>query len=387
MLQDQNILRIPGPTPIPPSVQRAMNQGMIGHRSEDFKQLLQHIVPRLKPIFGTEEDILLLTGSGSAGLETAIVNTLQPNEEVLVLVSGAFGERFVKICEEYQLRVHRLDTEWGLAVEPQKVKQILEEQPQIKAVFATYCETSTAVINPIALLAQTVRENSDALFIMDGVSCIGAIEMKMDEWGVDIVVTGSQKAFMLPTGLAFIAVSQRAWSVIESNPQPRFYLDLRKYLSSLTDYSTPFTPAVSLIQGLQQVLQLLEDEGLEQVYRRHALMKEMMRAACRALALPLLTTEKDAAPTVTAIKPTDFQADELRAILKKEFALTVAGGQQHLKGKIVRFGHMGYCSPLDVIQMISALEIALKRLNTNIELGQGLKAAQEVYYNDQKNID
>lgn len=380
MLKDQHFLRIPGPTPIPPSVQRAMNQEMIGHRSKDFIQLLQSIGPRLKPIFGTEQEILLLTGSGSAGLETAVVNTLQTNEEVLVLVTGAFGDRFAKICAEYQLHVHRLDTEWGAAIDPEQVKQKLAQHPNIKGVFATYCETSTTVVNPIAQLAQTIREHSSALFIVDGVSCIGAMEMKMDEWGVDIVVTGSQKAFMLPTGLAFLAVSERAWKVIEQNPQPRFYLDLKKYRSSLSEFSTPFTPAVSIIQGLQQALQLLEEEGLQQVFKRHELMKNMTRAACRALDLPLLTSDQDAAPTVTGIKPTTFQADELRGLLKQEFALTVAGGQQQLKGKIVRLGHMGYCSPLDVIQMIGALEIALKRINHTFELGQGLKAAQEAYY-------
>ncbi|GAA0367138.1 pyridoxal-phosphate-dependent aminotransferase family protein [Bacillus horti] len=380
MLPDHQTLRIPGPTPIPPSVQKAMAQGMIGHRSSDFKQLLQEISPRLKPIFGTTHEVLLLTNSGTAGLEAAVVNSLQPHDEVLVLVTGAFGERFVKICETYQAHVHRLDVQLGRSVQPEQVSEFLKQYPKVKAVFVTYCETSTAVLNPVAEIATAIHDVSDALVIVDGVSCVGAVPMQMDEWGIDIVVTGSQKAFMLPTGLSFIAISEKAQKIIDQNKQPRFYLDLRKYRDSIKEFSTPFTPAVSLIQGLQQTLNLFEEEGLEQVFKRHVLMRDMTRAACRALNLPLLTSDEDASPTVTAIRPIDFQADELRGILKKEFGITIAGGQQQLQGKIFRLGHMGYCAPSDVLQYISAVEIALKRLKVEIELGQGLKAAQEVYY-------
>jgi aspartate aminotransferase-like enzyme len=379
MLADQKILRIPGPTPIPPSVTRAMSQGMIGHRSEDFKQVMTKVTPRLQPIFGTTQDVLVVTGSGTSALEAAVVNILSQGDHVLILVSGAFGDRFVKICKTYELNTHLIDSTWGEAVDPTQVKDYLLQHPEIKAVFATYCETSTAVLNPIAEIGQVVKEASNALFVVDGVSCVGAVETQMDKWSIDILVTGSQKAFMLPTGLAFIALSERAWGKVDQNTLPRFYLDLRRYKKSLEEDSTPFTPAVSLILGLDQVLNLIEEEGLTQVIQRHQLMKDMTRAAFRALGLPLLTSDQDASPTVTAVRPTNFKADSLRSLLRKEFGLTIAGGQQHLKGEIFRIGHMGYCSPLDALQSINAIELCLAKLDVNVELGKGTTAAQEVY--------
>ncbi|MET3699030.1 aspartate aminotransferase-like enzyme [Bacillus oleivorans] len=384
MLTDHQILRIPGPTPIPPSVQRAMNLPMIGHRGEETSELLKRIHPRLKPIFGTEQEVLILAGSGTAGLETAVVNTTQAGDEVLVLVTGSFGDRFAKICETYQLKIHRLDVPWGDAVDPEQVNAYLQNHPSIKVVFATYCETSTGVLNPIQEIASAIQSASDALFIVDGVSCIGGVKAKMDEWGIDILVTGSQKAFMLPTGLAFVAASERAWKVIEENPQPRFYLDLRKYRDNLAKYTTPFTPALSLLFGLEQALNLLETEGLENVYKRHQLMMEMTREACQALDLPLLTADDTASPTVTAIYPEDFEADQLRKVLKTEFGLSFAGGQNHLKGKIFRIGHMGYCTPADVLQFISLLELGLQQIGVKRDFGKGTIAAQTIYLERRK---
>ncbi|MBP1947474.1 pyridoxal-phosphate-dependent aminotransferase family protein [Virgibacillus litoralis] len=379
MLSDQQLLRIPGPTPIPPSVQRAMSQPMIGHRGQETKQLLKKIKPKLKPIFGTEQDVAIITGSGTAGLEAAVVNTVRPGDEVLVIATGAFGERFVKITDAYQIKTHRYDVEWGEAVTPDDVKEYLTKYPTIKAVFATFCETSTGVLNPVQKLAQVVHSHSDALFIVDGVSCIGGVECKMDEWGIDLLVTGSQKAMMLPAGLTFIAASDRAWKTIEQNEQPRFYLDLKKYRDNLEKDSTPFTPALSLLLGLEQVLTLMNEEGLQQIHERHRLMMEMTRAAFRALNIPLLTSDIAASPTVTAIKPADFEAEALRRVLKEEFGLAVAGGQQHMKGEIFRIGHMGYCSPADVLQTISIVEISLRKIGKDIELGKGTQAAQEIY--------
>lgn len=281
MLSEQQILRIPGPSPIPPSVQRSMSQPMIGHRGQETKELLQRIKPKLKPIFGTEQEVLILTGSGTAGLETAVANTVKPGDEVLVIITGAFGDRFAKICNEYQLKTHRLDIPWGEAVLPETVQEYMEKHPNLKAVFVTFCETSTGVVNPVQELAKRVHTYSDALFIVDGVSCVGGVETKMDEWGIDLLVTGSQKAMMLPAGLTFVAASDHAWKVIEENQQPRFYMDLKKYRDNAAEDSTPFTPAVSLLFGLEQTLQLIEEEGLKQVYARHQLMMEMTRAAFR----------------------------------------------------------------------------------------------------------
>ncbi|GAB3803291.1 pyridoxal-phosphate-dependent aminotransferase family protein [Virgibacillus kimchii] len=382
MLKEQQLLRIPGPTPIPPSVQRAMSQQMIGHRDQETKELIQRIKPQLKPVFGTEEEVMIIAGSGTAALETAVVNTVKPGDEVLVIITGSFGDRFAKICDAYEITVHRLETPWGDAADPKSVTSFLEEHDNIKAVFATYCETSTGVLNPVDKLAETVHNHSDALFIVDGVSCLGAVKSKMDTWGIDLLVTGSQKAMMLPPGLAFIAASKRAWKVIEENPHPRFYLDLKKYRDNLANDSTPFTPAISLLFGLEKALEQMHDEGLQEIYTRHQLMMNMTRTAFRELGIPLLTADEAGSPTVTAMQPEDFKADELRKILKKEFGLSIAGGQNHLKGKIFRIGHMGYCSPADILQAISLIEIGLRKIGKQIELGKGVQAAQKMYINN-----
>lgn len=379
MLSDTNLLRIPGPSPIPPSVQRAMNQPMIGHRGKETKALLQRIRPKLKPVFGTEQEVMIVTGSGTSGLEAAVVNTATAGDEVLVIVTGAFGDRFAKICQAYQMVVHRLDVPWGEAIDPEQVKDFLQNNPQLKVVFSTYCETSTGVLNPVKEVSKVVHENSKALSVVDGVSCVGGVDTQMDKWEIDILVTGSQKAMMLPGGLTFLAASERAWKVIEANKQSRFYLDLRKYRNNLLDDSTPFTPGLSLLFGLEQALTLLEEEGLQEVYRRHQMMMEMTRGAFKALEIPLLTVDKDASPTVTAIRPEDFDAEALRKQVKQEFGLAMAGGQQHLKGKIFRIGHMGYCEPADVLQFVNIIEIGLQRLGKTVIPGQGAAGAQEVY--------
>lgn len=379
MLPDQLILRIPGPTPIPPSVQRAMSQPMIGHRGEDTSTMIQTMGPKLKAIFGTKQDVAILAGSGTAGMETAIVNTVQPGDEVLVIVTGAFGDRFGKICEAHHIHTHRLEVEWGQSINPAEVKSYLESNGSIKAIFTTYCETSTGVLNPIKEVAEAIREVSDALLIVDGVSCVAGVETRMDDWGIDVLVTGSQKAFMLPAGLTFVAASERAWNIIEKNERPRFYFDLSTYRKNLQKDTTPFTPAVSLLFGLEQVLNLIDSEGLTQVYDRHQLMMNMTRAAFQALDIPLLATDQDASPTVTAVLPADFSAEDLRKVVKQEFNLILAGGQQHLSGKIFRIGHMGYCSPADVLQIIGAIEVGLMKIGKSIELGKGTAAAQQIY--------
>ena len=381
MLKEQHFLRIPGPSPIPPGVQRTMTQQMIGHRDQDTKELIQRIKPQLKPIFGTEQEVIMIAGSGTAALETAVVNAARPGDEVLVIVTGSFGDRFAKVCEAYGMTTHRLDIEWGNAADPETVKELLTKHSSIKAVFATYCETSTGVLNPVEALAETVHNHSDALFIADGVSCLGAVETKMDTWGIDILVTGSQKAMMLPPGLAFIAVSKRAWEVIENNSHPRFYLDLRKYRDNLAKDSTPFTPPISLLFGLEEALTQMHEEGLPEVYARHEVMMNMIRTGFTELEIPLLTKDEAASPTVTAMKPDDFESDKLRQVLKESFHLSIAGGQNHLKGKIFRIGHMGYCSPADILQTISLMEIGLHKIGKEIELGKGVRAAQEIYMN------
>ena len=384
MLVDQQILRIPGPTPIPPSVQRAMNQPMIGHRSADTAALLENVRPKLRKVFGTSEEVAIIASSGTGGMETAFVNAIHPGEEVLVIVTGAFGERFAQICEAHHAKVHRLNIEWGHAASPEQIQSYVKENPAIRAVLITYCETSTGVLNPIRDIAKAVHAVSDALIIIDGVSSIAGVQLELDDWGIDIAVTGSQKAFMLPAGLAFVACSQRAWEKIETNPRPKFYFDLKKYRSNIEKNTTPFTPASSLLFGLEEVLNLVEKEGLENIYRRHLLMMNMTRAAMKALQLPLLTEDASASPTVTAVHPNTFKAADFRKILQREFNLVIAGGQQHLADEIFRIGHMGYCSVADVLQTISAIEIALQKIGHQSQLGAGTAAAQKVYLQEEK---
>ncbi|MED1666866.1 pyridoxal-phosphate-dependent aminotransferase family protein [Brevibacillus laterosporus] len=379
MFKEKIILRIPGPTPIPPRVQQAMNRPMIGHRSGQFSQILSDVAEKIKPVFGTAQQVYVLAGSGTSALEMSVVNTLQAGDEAIVTISGAFGERFAKICERYQIKVHRLEVAWGEAITPELLQDFLMQHSMAKAVFATYCETSSGVLNPIPELSQVVKTHSNALFIVDAVSCLGAVPCEMDEWGLDIVVTGSQKAFMLPTGLAFIAVSEQAWKRIEQITPQAFYLDLKAYRKSMAEQTTPYTPAVSLMFGLEEVVAMLDEEGLPQVFARHELMKKMTRAAMRALGLPLMTADAYASPTVTSVDPGDlFNAEELRKILRTKYNVIIAGGQQHLKGKIFRIGHMGYCDPQDMLTVISLIEISLQQIGYETTLGAGVRAAQEV---------
>ncbi len=379
MFPEQTILRIPGPTPIPPSVQSAMQRPMIGHRGTEINELLQSIQKRIKPLFGTKEDVLLIAGTGTAALEAAVENTVSAGEEVLVLVSGAFGDRFAKICDAFGMNVRRLEVPWGDAVRPGDVTEQLKKYPHIKAVFMTHCETSTSVLNPIEKLTKAIRAESDALIIVDGVSSIGGTPTYMDEWGVDIYVAGSQKALMAPAGLACVAIGPRGWKRIEVNKAPRFYFDFLAYRKSLERNFTPFTTAISLLYGLDASLKVIEKEGVDVVFERHHLMRDMTRAALEALDLPLLAEEEFGALTVTAFKPYDIDAEKLRTYLRETFSLQLAGGQQHLDGRVVRIGHMGYCTPADILQTISLLEIGLEALGKNIKRGNGVAAAQDVY--------
>lgn len=379
MMQNPDLLRSPGPTPIPSSVQLAMQKPMIGRRGKEIKSLLNNLKQKVKTIFGTNEEVLFISGSGTSGMEAAVVNTCSRKEEVLVIVTGEFGERMAEVCEANELIVHRMIVEWGNSVKPNDVKEFLKENPQIKSVFVTYCETSTGVLNPIAEISSVVHNHSEALVVVDGVSAIGGVECKMDEWGIDICFTASQKAMMLPPGLCLIAISSRAWEVIESNKQPRYYMDLRSYRNGLIVNATPYTTVTSLLFGLEEVLDLFEDEGLQNVLHRHIIMKEMLRGAFKSLNIPLLTSDQDASPTITTILTEHINGEKLRKYLKDEFGLELANGINHLRDKSIRIGHMGYCTPADILQIVSLFEIALLDSGVEITPGQGVGVAQKIY--------
>ncbi|MDR7080704.1 aspartate aminotransferase-like enzyme [Neobacillus niacini] len=376
-----NILRHPGPTPIPKKVQLAMNHDMISHRTEEFVRLYQETTNRVKPIFGTAQDILLLPSGGTAALEAAAVNTVSPGEEVVVITVGAFGNYFVSICEKYGFHVHKLEKNWGEACTEDELIEFLKPLSNVKAVFATYNETSTGILNPIEKLAKVVRTHSDALFIVDGVSCLGGAPAEMDQWGIDILVTGSQKAMMLPPGLALLSVSDRAWKVIEETTKPAYYLDLLSYREWASKGMTPNTPAISLIFGLSAVCDLIDEEGgFSQTVARHELMKNMVRESMRALSIGLLTSDEYASPTITAIcAPKGIEIPTFIGHLKEKYHLDFAGGLGHLQGKIFRFGHMGYCFPSDILQAVSLIEAGLQDFSYSFEPGAGVAAAQKVF--------
>lgn len=376
-----NILRHPGPTPIPKKVELAMAQNMISHRTEEFVRLYEETTERVKPIFGTKQDILLLPSGGTAALEAAVVNTVSPGEEVVIITVGAFGDYFVSICEKLGLLVHKLEKEWGEACTKEELADFLKPLSNIKAVFATYNETSTGILNPVGQLASAVREHSDALFIVDGVSGIGGVPAEMDRWGIDILVTGSQKAMMLPPGLALLAVSDRAWKKIEANPTTAYYLNLLSYRDWAAKGMTPNTPAISLIMGLEAVCDLIEEEGgIARTVERHEVMKRMVREAMRALSIDLLTTDEFASPTITAIRtPKGLDLAAFLGHLKKNYHLDFAGGLGHLQGNVFRFGHMGYCFPGDILEAVSLLEAGLLDFSYPFERGAGVKAAQNVF--------
>ncbi|MBM7716549.1 alanine--glyoxylate aminotransferase family protein [Siminovitchia sp. FSL H7-0308] len=372
------ILRHPGPTPIPKKVNMAMSQDIISHRSPEFIKLFRETTARIKPLFGTEQDVLLLAASGTAALEAAAVNAVSPGEKVVVISIGAFGDYFAAICEKYGFDVHKLQKTWGEACTPEELEAFLKPLNNIKAVFATYCETSTGVLNPIEDLAKIVKKNTDALFIVDGVSCIGAVPAKMDEWGIDILATGSQKALMLPPGLALISVSEQAWKAIENNQTPVYYLNLLTYRDWFEQGMTPNTSAVTLIYGLSAVCDLIEEETFARTVERHELMKKMVKEAMNALDIDLLASEPFMSPTVTAIRtPKYLDLEQFLQLLKQKYHLDFAGGLGSLQGQIFRFGHMGYCFPADVLEAVSLMEAGLKELSYPFEMGAGVKAAAD----------
>ncbi len=381
MFLDKEYLFTPGPTPIPDRVNVAMSKPMIGHRSAAFPVLLEDVSTRLQPVFGSDNPVCIISGSGTGALETAAVNTIEPGDDVVVIVGGAFGDRFAKICEAHGANVHRLEVEWGKACQPEQLEDFIKTaNKSFKAVFATYCETSTAVIHPIKELGEVTKRVSDALFIVDGVSCIGGVPADMAGWNIDILVSGSQKALMLPPGLAFVAVNDRAKDVIKNNKSNRFFFDLNRYFDSFDQKrSTPFTPAVSLIYGAQEVCQMIEEEGFENVIKRHELLKTMTREGIKALDIPLLTSDDVASPTVTAVRPENGKANEMKKMMLDQYRISLAGGQQKLSGEIFRIGHMGYCTPFDVLTVLSALEMTVKSIEGKDALGVATKRAQEVW--------
>ncbi|WP_192902711.1 pyridoxal-phosphate-dependent aminotransferase family protein [Pelotomaculum propionicicum] len=377
-MQDKHYLMIPGPTPVPPAVTAAMSMPIIGHRTDAFAKIHERIVEKLKLVFQTKNDIFVLTNTGTGALETAIANTVSPGDKVLSLITGNFGERFANIAKAYNAEVIEVNFGYGNDVDLAVVEKKLAEHPDVKVVLATQNETSTGVCNDIEGIGALVAE-TPALLLVDGVSGVGAIEIKVDQWGVDMLCTASQKAFMLPPGLAMVSVSDKAWEVSKNNKSPRFYFSLPAFKKVYDKWNTAYTPAVSLFYGLEASLDMMLAEGLDNVYARHALLAKATRAGVRALGLKLLAEDRCASNALTGVwGPEGIGADDLRKIIKNEYGVTFAGGQGAVKGKGFRIAHMGFCDRMDVIIAISALEMALAKAGYEFQLGAGVKAAQEV---------
>jgi aspartate aminotransferase-like enzyme len=340
----------------------AVAKPMINHRGRHFAELIGRVVERLKRFYRTQGDVLVLTASGTGGLEAAVVNTLSPGDRVLAVVIGAFGERFAAIAQAYGAEVVRLEYEWGRAADPDDVRRVLSRDPRIKAVLVTHNETSTGVTNPLKALAALVREH-ERLLLVDAVSSLGAIPLETDAWGLDVVVTGSQKGWMVPPGLAFVSVSQRAWEAYREAKMPRFYLDLGRHKEALERGQTPWTPALSVLFGLDVALEMMEAEGLENIFARHARIGEMTRQGVKALGLRLLADERYASNTVTAVVvPDGVDERVLRRLLEDEYGVVLAGGQGKLSGKIFRIGHLGWVTEEDIRDTLDSLAQALPRV-------------------------
>jgi len=370
-------LRIPGPTALPPSVREAGGRQMINHRGPEFAAMLARILDGMKPFFGTNGDVAMLTCAGSGGLEAAIVNTLSPGDSVLGVSIGSFGDRFAKIAAIYGADVTKIEVEWGEAADPDIVAQALAARPGYRAVLLTHNETSTGVMNPIADLAAAIRRTApDALILVDSVSGLGAVPFEMDAWGVDVVVTGSQKAWMAAPGLAMIAASERGWAATETARMPRFYLDIRTHRESATAGQTPFTPAIAVVYQVDEGLRLMAAEGRDGIFARHEACAAASRAGLRALGFELLADDRVASKTVTAAKlPEGHEWKPFNAAIKSH-GVVLAGGQGKLTGKIFRLGHLGSVTVEEILGAIAVLERVSVEQGRRIEPGKAVAAAQ-----------
>lgn len=376
-MKDKMFLMIPGPTPVPESALLALAKHPIGHRTPEFSALLKEVFEDLKLIFQTKEDVFVFASSGTGAMEAAIFNLVNPGDKVLSLVIGNFGERWAKIAASRGADVEVINADWGNAIDPAVLKAKLDADvnKEIKFVTLTHNETSTGVTNDVKALNEIIQAHG-ALSIVDGITSIGAIPLKMDEWGVDVVVTGSQKGFMIPPGLAFLSCSQKAWKVYEQCKYPSFYFNFGAHKKAVAENSTPYTPAVSLIVSLKETLNMMKSEGLDAMYHRHAILAKGLRAAVRALNLNLYVEDDSiASNAITAILPPEgISVADIRKTLKQDFDITVADGQGKLKGNIFRMGHLGFVSFRDMLGCVGALEMTLAKLGHKFEPGAGTAA-------------
>lgn len=379
-MQQKSLLMIPGPTPVPDEVLRAVGRPMINHRGPEYMALQRELIAGLKQAFQTQNEVQIFPAAGTGGLEAAIVNVLSPGDKVLAVPTGSFGQRFAEIAEVYGADVQRLEVEWGKAADPTQVASALREAPEARALLLTHNETSTGVLHDVAALARAAREvNPELLILVDSISGMLAADLQTDAWDLDVVVAGSQKAWMIPPGLTFLSVSARAWEAHKNARMPRFYFDFTRMRKSMQTDQTPYTPALPQLFGLQVALRRILEEGLPESFRRHARLADATRAAVRALGLTLFAQEGFYSNSLTAVlAPEGIEAKTIRARMRDAHGVVIAGGQGPIKDRIFRLGHLGYVDETDVLATISALELTLSELGWQSPLGTAAAAAQRV---------
>ncbi|MDP2907535.1 MAG: alanine--glyoxylate aminotransferase family protein [Nanoarchaeota archaeon] len=374
----KNYLLTPGPTPLPPQVCEAMARPIIHHRTPQFQAVLKEATVGLKYVYQTKGDVFILASSGTGAMEAAVVNLLSHQDTAITIQGGKFGERWTEICKSYGINTEIIDVEWGKAVQPCEIEKRLKANPKIKAVFTTLCETSTGVVNDIVAIGKVVKD-TNAVLAVDAISGLGAIDLQTDAWFCDMVVSGSQKGLMLPPGLGFISVSQKAWKLIEGSRCPKYYFDLKAAKKAWEATDTPFTPAITLIIALCEALKMIKQDSLENVFLRHRKMADATRAAMKAIGLDLFAPTA-ASDVVTAVKvPQGIDGEKMVKTMRDTYGVTIAGGQAELKGKIFRIAHMGFIEEFDIIVSISCLEKVLAEMGYKFNLGSGVKAAEEVF--------
>jgi len=371
-------LLAPGPTPVPAEILLSMAAPIIHHRSPDFLPVLDSAKKGLQWLYQTKNDVLILSSTGTGGMVGAVNNFFNQGDEVLVINGGKFGERWTKICQAYGLKVEEVVVEWGYAVRPEEVEARLKKNSRIKGVFVQASETSTGVYHDIQALASLVRKHDEMLFVVDAISALVAHDLRTDEWGIDIMVGGSQKGVMLPPGIAFVSVSDKAWKRAETATMPKFYFNFKKERENLAKNQTHFTSPVTLIIGLNTGLTMLQAEGLENVFRRHAKLAHAARTAVQAIGLDLYPKESPSNGVTAVMTPPGIDGQLVYKNLREKYGITAAGGQDRAKGKIFRIAHLGYADRFDIITAIAGIEMVLKQMGYPVKLGTGVAAAQEL---------
>lgn len=379
----RNRLFTPGPTSVPEQILLEMASPIIHHRTEEFIKIAAEALENLKYIFQTKNDVFIIASSGTGAMEAAVVNLLSAGDKVAVISGGKFGERFKEISLAYKLDVIPIEVEWGKKFSPETVKEVLTKNPGIKAVFGTLCETSTATHFDVKGIAEVVAGFEGTVFVVDAVSALGAVPCLTDEWKIDVVVTGSQKAFMLPPGLAFMSMSPKAWTMAEKSTLPKFYLDLKKYKKTLAKNDFPFTIPVSLVAGLRKSLEIIKSLTMEKIWEEHRRRAEATRQAFKAAGLSLFSESPSDAVTAVLL-PEGVEGDKLVKSLRTKYGMSVAGGQDKLKGKIIRISHLGWQDEFDALTAITAVGVVLKQAGCNIDMEKGLSLAKKILFPAEK---